>query len=300
MSWWGATVAAMEDLDWPFRATEALDAGLLTFRELRQCHTGIYPGVWVPRGAELSAVDRARAAWLWSRRRGVLAGLSASAIHGAKWIESDVPAELVLSNRRPPKQITVHSDTLLPEEIQMAHRMPVTTPERTAFDLGRRLPLDEGVQRIDALMNATDLKPADIDEVAQRHPGVRGLRQLRRTLDLVDGGAESPYESLTRLLLIQAGFPRPETQIRVLDRSGRVVARIDLGWRQYRVGVDFEGAHHWTDPRQRTADAERYWLLPRLGWNDIRLTSGMLHNQPRIFLERVGEALIARGCPKTW
>ncbi|WP_094286210.1 hypothetical protein [Mycobacterium lehmannii] len=290
----------MEDLDWPFRATEALDAGLLTFRELRQCHTGIYPGVWVPRGAELSAVDRARAAWLWSRRRGVLAGLSASAIHGAKWIESDVPAELVLSNRRPPKQITVHSDTLLPEEIQMAHRMPVTTPERTAFDLGRRLPLDEGVQRIDALMNATDLKPADIDEVAQRHPGVRGLRQLRRTLDLVDGGAESPYESLTRLLLIQAGFPRPETQIRVLDRSGRVVARIDLGWRQYRVGVDFEGAHHWTDPRQRTADAERYWLLPRLGWNDIRLTSGMLHNQPRIFLERVGEALIARGCPKTW
>lgn len=300
MSWRGATVAAMEDLDWPFRATEALDAGLLTFRELRQFHTGIYPGVWVPRGAELSAVDRARAAWLWSRRRGVLAGLSASAIHGSKWIESVVPAELVLSNRRPPEQITVHSDTLLPEEIQMAHRMPVTTPERTAFDLGRRLPLDEGVQRIDALMNATDLKPADIDEVAQRHPGVRGLRQLRRTLDLVDGGAESPYESLTRLLLIQAGFPRPETQIRVLDRSGRVVARIDLGWRQYRVGVDFEGAHHWTDPRQRTADAERYWLLPRLGWNDIRLTSGMLHNQPRIFLERVGEALIARGCPKTW
>lgn len=300
MSWRGATVAAMEDLDWPFRATEALDAGLLTFRELRQFHTGIYPGVWVPRGAELSAVDRARAAWLWSRRRGVLAGLSASAIHGSKWIESDVPAELVLSNRRPPKQITVHSDTLLPEEIRMAHRMPVTTPERTAFDLGRRLPLDEGVQRIDALMNATDLKPADIDEVAQRHPGVRGLRQLRRTLDLVDGGAESPYESLTRLLLIQAGFPRPETQIRVLDRSGRVVARIDLGWRQYRVGVDFEGAHHWTDPRQRTADAERYWLLPRLGWNDIRLTSGMLHNQPRVFLERVGEALIARGCPKTW
>lgn len=290
----------MEDLDWPFRASEALDAGLLTFRELRRFHAGIYPGVWAPRGVELSAVDRARAAWLWSRRQGVLAGLSASALLGAKWVEPDAAAELVLSNRRPPPRITVHSDTLLPEEIVTRHQMPVTTPERTAFDLGRRLPLVEGVQRIDALMNATDIKPADIDEVAQRHPGVRGLRQLRQTLELVDGGAESPYESLTRLLLVQAGFPRPETQIRVLDRSGRVVARIDLGWSQYRVGVDFEGAHHWTDPRQRTADAERYWLLPRLGWNDIRLTSGMLHNQPRVFLERVGEALIARGCPKTW
>ncbi|KUI15795.1 hypothetical protein AU193_12675 [Mycobacterium sp. GA-1285] len=290
----------MEDLDWPFRASEALDAGLLTFRELRRFHAGVYPGVWAPRGVELSAVDRARAAWLWSRRRGVLAGLSASALLGAKWIGPDAAAELVLPNRRPPPKIIVHSDTLLPEEIVTRHRMPVTTPERTAFDLGRRLPLEEGVQRIDALLNATDLKPADIDEVAQRHPGARGLRQLRQTLELVDGGAESPYESLTRLLLLQAGFPRPETQIRVLDRSRRVVARIDLGWSQYRVGVDFEGAHHWTDPRQRTADAERYWLLPRLGWNDIRLTSGMLHNQPRVFLERVGEALLARGCPKTW
>jgi hypothetical protein len=84
-------------------------------------------------------------------------------------------------------------------------------------------------------------------------------------MTFVDGGAESPYESLTRVLLLQAGFPRPQTQIRVLDGDGRIVARIDLGWPDYRVGVDFEGAHHWTDPRQRAADAERYWLLPGSG-----------------------------------
>ena len=132
------------------------------------------------------------------------------------------------------------------------------------------------------------------------HPGVRRARQLRQTLSLVDGGAESPYESLTRLLLIQAGFPRPETQILVVDEYGFVVARIDMGWRQYLVGVDFEGAHHWTDPRQRTRDAERYNLLPALGWTDIRVTSGMLHNQLQAFFDRVGVALIARGCPKTW
>ncbi len=41
-------------------------------------------------------------------------------------------------------------------------------------------------------MNATDVKVGDIEEVALRHPGVRGLQQLCRTLDLVDGGAESP------------------------------------------------------------------------------------------------------------
>lgn len=186
--------------------------------------------------------------------------------------------------------------------------MAVTTPARTAFDLGRRLPLKEGVQRIDALMNRTDVKVVDVEAVSARHPGVRGLRQLRQTLSLVDAGAESPYESLTRLLLIEAGFPRPETQIIVVDEHGFVVARIDMGWRKYLVGVDFEGAlgappacgGHWTDPKQRNRDVGRYFELPRLGWNDIRLTSSILHNEPELFLARVGAALIARGCPKTW
>lgn len=84
------------------------------------------------------------------------------------------------------------------------------------------------------------------------------------------------------------------------DSDGLVVARLDMGWRQWRVGVDFEGAHHWTDPRQRNRDIERYALLPELGWADIRLTSGILHNTPQRFRTGVGAALVARGCPRTW
>jgi len=86
----------------------------------------------------------------------------------------------------------------------------------------------------------------------------------------------------------------------VLDEYGLVIARIDMGWVEWRVGVDFDGAHHWTDPKQRSWDVERYAKLPELGWTDVRVTSGMLHNSPRAFLDRVGAALIARGCPKTW
>lgn len=196
--------------------------------------------------------------------------------------------------------LIVYDEQLPIDEIRVMGGMPVTTPARTAFDIGRRLSLTKGVQRIDALMNATDVKLSAIEAVIDKHPGARGLRQLRRTLELVDGGAESPYESLTRLLLIEAGFTQPETQIVVLDDWGRFVARIDMGWRKYLVGVDFEGAQHWTDPTQRNKDIERYWKLPKLGWNDIRLTSGILHNNPQEFLTRVGAALIARGCPKTW
>jgi hypothetical protein len=290
----------MGELRWPFRGAEALDAGAITARELRRFYASVYPGVYAPRGVELSALQRSRAAWLWSRRRGIVAGLSASALLGTKWIEPGLPAELVHANRREPSMLTVHTDYLARGETRSVDGMSVTTAARTAFDIGRRLDLDGGVQRIDALMNATDVKAAEVEAVAARHPGVRGLRQLRETLNLVDGGAESPYESLTRLLLVQAGFPRPQTQITVLDEYGFVIARIDMGWTEWLVGVDFDGAHHWTNPKQRTTDVERYARLPELGWIDVRLTSGMLHNNPRAFLDRVSAALVARGCPKTW
>lgn len=289
-----------EELHWPLRGWEAVDAGLLSVRELRRFYVPVYPGVHLPRGVELSAAQRARAAWLWSQRRGVLAGLSAAAMLGAKWIEPGLPAELIHPNRRPPPMLTVHTDGIEAGETRDVDCMRVTTAARTAFDIGRRLDLVAGVQRVDALMNATDVKVGDIESVAPLHPGVRGLTRLRRTLDLVDGGAESPYESLTRLLFVRAGFPRPETQIPVFDEYEVLVAVIDMGWRDYLVGVDFEGAHHWTDPRQRRWDAERYTLLPELGWTDFRVTSGMVHRAPRGVLNRVGAALINRGCPKTW
>jgi hypothetical protein len=290
----------MQTFDGPFSAAAALDAGALTFRELRRFHRGIHPGVWAPRGVDLSPDQRIQAAWLWSNRASVLAGLSASAMLGAKWIDDDADVELIYANRRPPRGVITYADVLAVGEARLVRGFPVTTSARTAFDLGRRLALDQGVQRIDALLNATGVKVDAVEAVMAQHPGVRGLRQLRETLALVDGGAESPYESLTRLLLIRAGFPTPETQIEVFDEYGCLFARIDMGWRQWRVGVDFEGAHHWSEPKQRSWDIERFARLPDLGWIDVRLTSGILHNRPQSFLDRVGAALLARGCPKTW
>jgi len=111
---------------------------------------------------------------------------------------------------RAPQMLVVRDEKLAAGETTVVGGVSVTTAARTAFDIGKRLPLSEGVQRIDALVHATDVKAVDVEAVIARHPGVRGLRQLRQTLALVDGGAESPYESLTRLVLIQAGFPRPE------------------------------------------------------------------------------------------
>jgi len=205
---------------------------------------------------------------------------------GAKWIEPHHPAELVHRNRRPPTMIVVHSDRLLTGETTRVDGMPVTTPARTAFDLGRRLPGTAGVQRLDALMNATGLRPAEVAEVIAGHPRARGLRGLRRTLALADGGAESPYETLTRLTLVRGGLPAPKTQVRVVDSTGCVVAYLDMGWPELRIGVEYDGAQHWTDARQRRRDIERLADLDALGWIVIRVSSDMLRT-PAVVVSRV-------------
>ncbi len=246
---------------------------------------------------DLCARERARAAWLWSNRKGVVAGLSAAAVLGVKWIEAGRAAELVHTNRRPPPLIQTHTDTLAPGETPLIDGMTVTTPARTIFDIGRRLGLEDGVRRIDALLNATSEDFAgEVDAVIRNHPGVRGLKQLRQTLTLVDAGAESPQESSTRLLLVRAGFPKPETQITLRDLH----IRVDMGWRRWKVAVEYDGAQHWTDRRQRSRDIERIAMLGDAGWIVIRVSAEMLSRRQHVVLDRVSAALLARRCPKTW
>ncbi len=288
----------LQAMDVPFLGSAALRSGELTRNDLRTRFRPIFRDVYVGQDADITAAVKARAAWLSTRA--TLCGVSAAAVHGTKWLDPLAPAEVVRTNPYPQKDMIVRRYQLTDDDVCLARSMRVTTPARTAFDLGRRLPLEAGLQNLDALMNASLIKPADVEAVVQRHPGARGLRQLRQTLEFVDGGAESPYESLTRLLLIQNGFPRPRTQIPVYDERGRLFARIDIGWPEYRVGVDFEGKHHWTEPRQRDWDVERYAKLAELGWNDIRATARILHHRRQDFLDRVGAALISRGCPRTW
>jgi hypothetical protein len=74
---------------------------------------------------------------------------------------------------------------------------------------------------------------------------LRGRYEMvyRNVLQLMDVGAESPQESRTGLLPMDGGLPRPRTQIVVHNSTGRFVARVDMGWEEWKVGVGFDGAH---------------------------------------------------------
>lgn len=283
----------MRNLEKPFVGREAVEMGLLRKHQLRARFTAVLPGIYVPRDSTaLTLNDRALAAWLWSGRRGVIMGRTAAGLHGSKWVDAAAPVELVCTNAtRPPRGVRTCSASLLADEqVVMWGCLPVTTPERTAFDLGRRSPTGPTVAAMDALLRATAIPVADIAALAGRHPGLRGLRQLEAVLGLVDPGAQSPRETWLRLLLLEAGLPRPATQIPVA-RQGRVIYYIDLGWEDLMVGVEYDGEQHRTDRRQYTRDIRRSEDLAQLGWLIVRVVAG---DQPADILRRVRNALAQR------
>lgn len=257
----------------PFIGSQAVAAGLVTPYGLRSRFVAIYPDVYVPAALELTAGLRAQAAWLWSRRRAVVAGRSASALYGTKWIDARAPAELLYNYRRPPGGIHTWSDRLAEDEIQTICGIPATTPARTALDLACRYPLDKAVAAIDALARATDLKTSDIELLAERYRGRRGITRARDALRLVDAGAESPRETWLRLLLVRAGFPPPQTQISVYDHDGYLVAVLDMGWENIKLAVEYDGDHHRSDRRQFNKDIRRAESLAETGWTNIRITA---------------------------
>jgi hypothetical protein len=254
-----------------FVGSEAVASGRLSAYALRSRCVRVYPDIYLPAGAEVTAATRAHAAWLWSRRRGVLAGQSAAALHGAKWVNSVKPAELIYDNRHRPVGIRTWADQLAQDEVEVIRGMRVTTPARTALDLACRYPVAAAVAAIDALARATKMKMADVELLAQRHRGRRGIRKARAVLNLVDAGAESPRETWLRLLLIRAGYPRPTTQIPVYDEYGVLVAVLDMGWEDIKVAADYDGDHH-RDPVRFNKDIRRHDEITDLGWIDVRVT----------------------------
>jgi very-short-patch-repair endonuclease len=276
----------MGELRQPFIGSEALASGSLSRYELRRYYRAIMPDVYLDKRVQPTFRQRTLAAYLWSRREAVVSGLAASALHGAKWIDDNSPVELIWGNARSPHGVVTRDQLLLVNEIQRLDGVRVTTPERTAFDLGRRGRIGMAVARLDALAQATDFKVPTVEELAARHRHTRGLRQLEAALDLMDAGAESPQETWLRLLVIRAGYPRPRTQIPVLSPDGRRWYYLDMGWDDIKLAAEYDGDYHRTTRERFAYEIERVEDLDVLGWTVVKVAAR--HHSPSVLrrLER--------------
>jgi very-short-patch-repair endonuclease len=198
---------------------------------------------------------------------------------------AEAPAELAYAHDPSPAGIVIHRGALAADEICMRGSVDCSTAARTAYDIGRRVEMDTSIMQIDALLNATGCTVDDVMAIAERYPGARGIRRLREALALADAGAESPKETELRLLLVRDRLPRPVTQIRVGKR------RIDMGWPQWKVGVEYDGEQHFANPDDYAADIERLEYLAAQGWIIIRVSARQLRYDRAGILRRVRTAL---------
>lgn len=271
--------------------SQARAEGIITEHDLRRWYDRVHRDIYAPRGHQLTLDERITGAYLRSGRVGVVAGVAASAVWGAQWIEDDIPIEMIWNVSRAPAGITVRRDRAAPDEITVKGRIPVTTPTRTAFDLGRHLARDDALVRLDALQRVTRFRPEDVLALADRYRGARGVKQLRALLPLVDGGAESPRETRLRLLFLDAGFPDLSTQIQVFDGLRRL-RKLDMGWEDFMVAAEYDGEQHQTDRYQYVKDLR---VLPRVeqqGWTVLRVIK---EDSKGEILVRAYRALVSHG-----
>jgi hypothetical protein len=273
-----------------FLGREALGDGLPR-HELRRWYKRVFRGVYVPKNATLTLQDRTVGAWLTSDRRGVIAGVAASALHGALWVDATEPIELLADERRRQPGLQIRMDRFRQDEVTTIADLPVTTAARTAFDLGRHHPRALAMGRLDALMRAAPFHVADVEMLIDRYGPVRGVRQLRELLPLVDGGAQSLPESSLRLMLIDNGFAVPQTQIPVHDGEG-LIGFLDLGWPDLGLAVEYDGDQHRTDRRQYLKDRRR---IPRFEAQDWEILIFVKEDTPSEVIARTYEAYTRRG-----
>ncbi|ORW25454.1 hypothetical protein AWC18_02050 [Mycolicibacter nonchromogenicus] len=274
-----------------FIGSEALAIGAVTRHGLTRWFRRLHPDVYFPKFQQATLHDRIVGAWLWSGRRAVIAGVAASALHGAEWVNAEVPVELLGRKNPSPPGVIVRNERLSADEATVIKGLTVTTAARTAFDLARHLPRGQALARLDALARATPFGANDVLGIARRYPGARGLKQLRKLIPLVDAGAESPKESWLRLLLIDAGFPVPKTQIPVYAH-GRLFAVLDMGWEEFKVSAEYDGEVHRTDRNSYVRDHYRERTLPQLGWLNNRVIK---EDTVTGVIDRVANALWSRG-----
>jgi hypothetical protein len=273
-----------------FLGSEAIASGAITRGQLRSRYHAIFPDVYEPKAVAPSLRANTTGAWLWSKRRGVITGRAAAALHGALWVDKMAPVEMLWQNCNPPSGIICRDERFTCDEVVEIDDMAVATIQRTAFDLGRHLPRLAAVQHLDALARATKLNAEHVLPLADQYTGARGVRLLKDALELMDAGAESPQETRTRLVLMDGGFPRPTTQIQVPNDAGSSYY-LDMGWEDIMVAVEYDGGHHRDDPDQWAKDIARLEELQRRGWIVIRVIAG---HRPASILYRVRRAWAQR------
>lgn len=276
-----------------FRGSWAVRAGVLTPAALRSsAWQRIRPDVYADATVPVDHAVRATAVAMTMPAGAALAGVTAAVLWGIRELAgASEPVEVAVPTGirwSPGPDVLVRSADLTGAVTRLSGR-PLTTRLRTAVDLARRPgTLVERVVLLDRLVQAQLVDLEELRVAVHALPRCRGSASARQAVALADGLAESPPETRVRLLLAAAGVPAPVAQ-HVVRESGRFVARVDFGWPDQRVALEYDGLWH-AEPGQFARDRARLNALQAAGWRVVFVTARDLHH-PEELVARVLAAL---------
>ena len=215
---------------------------------------------------------------------GAVGGWAAAFLLGARQLDGSTPDPsafepvLVCLQRRSQRRwwpgIRPFRSDLDESDVVEAQGVRVTSPLRTAFDLGRlATSLTESVVVLDAVAHDLGVRLDDVSAYADERRRWRGIPRLRAALRWADARAASPQESRFRMLwVLDAGLPRPLCNWPVLDLDGRLLGIVDLLDVEAGLVGEYDGADH-AGARRRALDHARHETLERHRLRVVRIAA---------------------------
>lgn len=227
------------------------------------------PAIYMPAAVEETPALKLRAAQMRLPREAAFSGYTAAWLFGLdavlrEPIEVTIPAPTTVSSR---SGMVVRRRALGPNDFAEMGGHRVTSIQRTLRDLSRRLSLTETVVLIDTALHMRLTKLADL----------RAAPDLTKVVEHAEPLTESPMETRLRMLLVLRGVPRPEAQVAIRDRWGRLLGRIDLYYPKQRLALEYDGQIH---EGSLAADDRRQNRLVRAGIRLLRFTGADVLGSP--------------------
>jgi hypothetical protein len=172
--------------------------------------------------------------------------------------------------------------------------IPLSSPDQTFIDLACVLPLVDLVVLGDSLVKASLVTAEGLVQAANGWPS-RGSRSARRAARFVREEVDSPMETRLRMLMVLAGFPEPVVNYVILDARGRWSRRFDLSYPELKLVIEYDGRQHAENDAQWDHDLDRRETLDEDGWRLIVIRSKGIYVEPQRTLERIADAMRARG-----
>lgn len=150
------------------------------------------------------------------------------------------------------------------EDLTVVEGVRMTTPLRTALDLGRQRWPEPALTALDALHRLGAFSVPELLSEIDRFKGMRWVTTLREVAPHTDGRSQSGGETVVRWRWKHLPVPPPEPQVEV--RSGGRLAFVDVGNEELRFGVEFQG-REWHTGEHEDDDETRFdWLRGDADW----------------------------------